>query len=73
MYPKAKYHATLPVVCVYSAEEEKVLGDGWYDYPHQVLEALAKPKPVPEEPKRSPGRPKLVKELPAIDSLRSDS
>ena len=35
-YPKAKYNATLPPRLVYDPEEEKELGDEWFDHPDQV-------------------------------------
>jgi hypothetical protein len=66
-YPKAKYHATLPVACVNNPTEEAALGEGWYDYPHQVVEA----KP---EPKRGPGRPpKAISWADAAKILNNES
>jgi hypothetical protein len=64
-YPKAKYHATEPVACVQDAKEEAALGDGWFDYPHQVNEVKAEPEPV----KRGPGRPRI---MPSSDQSNSE-
>jgi hypothetical protein len=50
-FPCWRYHRTLPARIVYSAEEEKALGEGWADTPAAFLEP--EPKPVITEPEPS--------------------
>ena len=69
LYPKCKYNAQLPPVLVKDLQEERALGVGWYDYPHQVTEQLDKDRDaivqaqvVIETVKGGPGRPRKVQE-----------
>lgn len=53
MYPKWKYHATLPAKIIFNASEENTAGSEWFESPADIgkIEVYEEVKPEPKRKK----------------------